>query len=40
MVENFPNSKTVSKGRKKDIVILGEAPLIKDGEKVVLLGMM
>ena len=26
MVEKFPNSKTVSKGRKKDIVILGEAP--------------
>ena len=26
MVEKFPNNKTVSKGRKKDIVILGEAP--------------
>ena len=26
MVEKFPNSKTVSKARKKDIVILGEAP--------------
>ena len=26
MIEKFPNSKTVSKGRKKDIVILGEAP--------------
>lgn len=26
MVEKFPNSTTVSKGRKKDIVILGEAP--------------
>jgi len=26
MVEKFPNSNTVSKGRKKDIVILGEAP--------------
>ena len=26
MVEKFPNSKTVSKGREKDIVILGEAP--------------
>ena len=26
IVEKFPNSKTVSKGRKKDIVILGEAP--------------
>ena len=24
--KKFPNSKTVSKGRKKDIVILGEAP--------------
>ena len=26
MVEKFPNNTTVSKGRKKDIVILGEAP--------------
>ena len=26
MVEKFPNSKTVSIGKKKDIVILGEAP--------------
>ena len=26
MVEKFPNSKTVSKGTKKEIVILGEAP--------------
>ena len=26
MVEKFPNSTTVSKGRKNDIVILGEAP--------------
>lgn len=26
MVEKFPNSNTVSKGRKRDIVILGEAP--------------
>lgn len=26
MVEKFPNSTTVSKGRKKEILILGEAP--------------
>lgn len=26
MVEKFPNSNTVSKGRRKEIVILGEAP--------------
>ena len=26
MVEKFPNSKTVSIGKKSDIVILGEAP--------------
>ena len=26
MVEKFPNSKTVSSGKQKDIVILGEAP--------------
>lgn len=40
MVEKFPNSKTVSKGTKKEIVILGEAQQIMVGEKVGWLGMM
>ena len=36
MVEKFPNSKTVSVGKRNDIVILGEAPATMVGEKAVL----
>ena len=35
MVEHFPNSKTISKGKDNKIVIFGEAPANMDGVKVV-----